>query len=79
MAVTVVSWNINKQHAPWNVLADMNADVALLQEAGEVPAALARRVDAGPDEHWDSGVWNSQWWKGRFPHLWLFLSKLGLG
>ena len=37
----VVSWNIAHRHEPWSWLLDMDADVALLQEAGEPPAAVA--------------------------------------
>lgn len=30
---------------------------------------MADRVDTGPREHWDSHVWNSEWYEGRFPSL----------
>ena len=33
------------------------------------PADVAKRVDTGPDEHWDSSVWNSRWCEGRFKNL----------
>ena len=69
MATTVVCWNIAKRHAAWRQLVEMGADVALLQEAGEPPADVAGRVDTGPREHWDSHVWNSDWWQGRFRNL----------
>ena len=65
MMTTVVSWNIAKKHAAWRELVEMGADVALLQEAGEPPADVAGRVDTGLQEHWDSHVWNSDWWEGR--------------
>ncbi len=32
----------------------MDADVALLQEAGGYPHDVAPKVDIGPREHWDS-------------------------
>ena len=54
MAVTVVSWNIAKRKEPWRQLVQMDADVALLQEAGQVPPDVADRVDTGPKEHGDS-------------------------
>ncbi len=80
MATTVVSWNIAKRHAAWRQLVEMGADVALLQEAGEPPKEVAGRVDIGPREHWDSHVWNSEWWKGRgWPDLydrWAMVVKL---
>ena len=69
MTTTVVSWNIARKHMPWRELVEMGADIALLQEAGMPPADVADRVDAGPREHWDSHVWNSEWWKGRWPNL----------
>ncbi len=62
---TVVSWNIAKRHAAWRELVEMGADVALLQEAGMPPADVVGKVDTGPREHWDSHVWNSEWWTGR--------------
>ena len=65
MTTTVVCWNIAKKHAAWRELVEMGADVALLQEAGNPPADVAGRVDTGPREHWDSHVWNSDWWKDR--------------
>lgn len=69
MAIQVVSWNVAKRHAPWRELVAMDADVALLQEAGNYPADVADRVDTGPPESWDSHRWNSDWWQGRFPRL----------
>ena len=65
MTTTVVSWNIARKHAAWRELVEMGADAALLQEAGNPPADVADRVDTGPREHWDSHVWNSDWWEGR--------------
>ena len=79
MVTTVVSWNIAKSHQPWRQLVEMDADVALLQEAGSVPPDVAGRVDTGPLEHWDSHVWNSRWYEGRFRSLfdrWPMVVKL---
>ena len=69
MSTTVVSWNIARRHEPWRQLVEMGADVALLQEAGNPPADVAETVDTGSPEHWDSHVWNSDWWEGRLPDL----------
>ena len=69
MTTTVVSWNINKRQEPWRQLVAMGADVALPQEAGMPPADVAVGVDTGPAEHWNSHVWNSRWWEGRFRNL----------
>lgn len=41
----VVSWNIAHRHEPWSWLLDMDADIALLQEAGEPPPAVAGRIE----------------------------------
>lgn len=78
MAITVVNWNIATRHAAWRELIQMDADVALLQEARPPPddvvkqlgAALPRGenvglLDIGPREAWDSHSWNSDWWHGR--------------
>ena len=79
MATRVVSWNIAKRWEPWRQLVDMDADVALLQEAGTPPPDVSGSVDTGPVEHWDSHVWNSRWWEGRFKNLydrWPMVVKL---
>ena len=67
--IKVVSWNIATRREPWRQLVNMEADVALLQEAGSVPSDVADMVDTGPAEHWDSHVWNSRWFEGRFSSL----------
>ena len=69
MATTVVSWNIDKRGEPWRQLLDMDADVALLQEADLPPDDVAPEVDTGPREHWDSHRWNSRWHEDRFDRL----------
>ena len=78
MVVTVLSWNICKRREPWRQLLQMEADVALLQEASPPPddvmqlrdatlppAERASVLDVGPQEAWDSHSWNSDWWRGR--------------
>ena len=73
-----MSWNIAKRHEPWRQLLQMDADVALLQEASPPPddvvqlwdatlppAEGASPLDIGPREAWDSHSWNSAWWRGR--------------
>ena len=61
--IKVVSWNIAKKHQPWRELIGMDADVALLQEAGEPPSDVMDKVEVGPQEHWDSHLWNSNWYR----------------
>ena len=81
MAVTVVSWNIARSHEPWRQLLQMDADVALLQEAAPPPDDVARLQDAalppaegtgpldiGPREAWDSHSWNSDCCAGAGAH-----------
>ena len=41
----IVSWNIAHRHEPWYCLLDMDADIALLQEAGEPPPEVAGRIE----------------------------------
>ena len=54
--IRVVSWNIAKREAPWNVLEEMarggEADVALLQEAWTPPPDSAHPVPYGSEEFW---------------------------
>ncbi len=69
MATKIVCWNIGKRRKPWKQLVKMDADVALLQEAGKVPNGVAGRVQTGNAEHWDPHVWNSRWYEGRFKRL----------
>ena len=72
MTVTVVSWNIAKMREPWRQLLQIEADVALLQEATPLPDDVVRLrdgmippseragpLDIGPREAWDSHSWNS--------------------
>ena len=73
---------IARSHEPWRQLLQMDADVALLQEAAPPPDDVARLQDAalppaegtgpldiGPREAWDSHSWNSDWWRGRWSAL----------
>ena len=69
MVTKVVNWNVSKRQEPWRQLLKMDADVALLQEAGEPPADVADRLGVGTKEHWDSHCWNSRWYEGRFKNL----------
>ena len=69
MATKIVCWNIAKHREPWKQLVEMDADVALLQEAGNVPSGVADKVQTGSVEHWDSHIWNSRWYEGRFKKL----------
>ena len=48
MTVKVISWNIDGRVAPWHYMIATDADVALLQEAGEPPQDLAKPIDVDP-------------------------------
>lgn len=50
-----VSWNVNQRRAPWHVLADIDADVALLQEASTPPQDVASRFDVGSEPWFTEG------------------------
>ena len=76
--VKILSWNIARRAEPWRRLLDMDADVALLQEAAPPPDGVVQLRDAalppaegvgpldiGPRESWDSHSWNSGWWRER--------------
>ena len=80
--IKVISWNIDTRREPWRQLVQMDADVALLQEARPPPDGIALLRDAGlpsakdagpleigPREAWDSHSWNSDWWRGRWKAL----------
>lgn len=67
MTLTVVSWNIAKTDASWRQLLEMDADLALLQEATPPPDDVTQRLqprsgllDIGPREAWDSHSWNTK-------------------
>ena len=69
MATKIVSWNIAARQKPWRQLLEMDADVTLLQEAGDPPPDVAERLGLGERDHWDSHSWNSRWYESRFPNL----------
>ena len=64
----IISWNIARRREPWRHLLDMDADIALLQEAAEPPPEIAARVaidpapwrlvgaDANPTRSWRTAI-----------------------
>lgn len=50
----ILSWDINQQRAPWQVLVDSDADVALLQEAKPPPQELATRLEVTHSDPWET-------------------------
>ena len=70
MSLRLVCWNIAKRERPWHELTSMpDVDLALLQETGKPPSNLVERGWIGPREHYDSHVWNSDWYEGRWKRL----------
>ena len=57
----ILSWNIAHRHEPWRWLLDTDADLALLQEAGEPPSDVAERICA------DSAPWRTPGAEGGRP------------
>ena len=66
--IRIVSWNIARRTKPWYELLDMDADIALLQEAAEPPAKVRNRItvdsepwttageDSGRTRRWRTAV-----------------------
>ena len=50
--IRVVCWNIASMHEPWRELVEMDADIALLQEVGTIPADVIDRVELSPNTPW---------------------------
>ncbi|MCY7306985.1 MAG: hypothetical protein LH632_12725 [Rhodoferax sp.] len=57
----IISWNIRHRTDIWQSVVDLNADVALLQEACEPPMELASRLDHEPDPWCTEGTAKRQW------------------
>lgn len=55
--IKVVCWNMHYRRASWRALAQMGADVALLQEPSRPPPDVASTVDIEPPDHWK--FWDS--------------------
>ena len=58
LSINVVSWNVGKRDKPWRELLTMDADVALLQEAGSPPPDIPDQVKAGPAAHFGDGLFD---------------------
>jgi hypothetical protein len=60
--VKIITWNIARRKEAWRHLLDVDADVALFQEAAEPPADVARRLEVDPAP-WRTGgeAMNRRW------------------
>lgn len=77
--IKLVSWNIAKRRNAWRELCELDADVALLQEAGDVPSDVSGTVDDGPLASWDPQVWNADYgdrWSTGLSERWCKIVKL---
>ena len=54
MAIRIVSWNVRKLDEPWRILAGMDVDVVLAQEARKPPPDVADRIRV-PETLWRIG------------------------
>ena len=63
MTLKILSWNIAGMIEPWRVLADMDADVALLQEAGWPPADVTDRIQVDPAPWGTAGLDGARSWR----------------
>ena len=58
--IKVVSWNIDKRKKSWQDLVTMGADVALIQEARNVPEELSGQVNVGGAWTWERKLCDSR-------------------
>ncbi len=72
--IKVVCWNMNYRRAAWRTLAQMGADVALLQEPCGVPPEVADPVEIEPRDHWK--FWDSCLSEAGRPHRRPRIAKL---
>lgn len=61
--VKVISWNIARRDEAWRSLLNADADIALLQEAAEPPADVARRLDVNPAPWRTAGAGVNRPWR----------------
>jgi endonuclease/exonuclease/phosphatase family metal-dependent hydrolase len=59
--VKLISWNINQRLEPWHILLESGADIALLQEASQPPAAATAGVDVSPGPWRTAGTARRPW------------------
>ena len=70
--IKVVNWNIARRREPLRQLAEMDADVALLQEVGAGMAVdLPPGLETGERGHWDTRLWSAD-----SPNRWPMIVKM---
>ena len=65
----IISWNIAGRLAPWHSLLEMDADIALLQEAGQPPCDVAARIEVDPSPWHTAGASLTRQWKAAIVRL----------
>lgn len=61
--VKLIAWNIARRDEAWRQLLDSGADIALLQEATEPPADVARRMEVDPSPWRTAGAGVHRPWR----------------
>lgn len=61
--VKIIAWNIARCAEAWRCLLDTDSDIALLQEAAEPPADVARRLDVDPAPWRTAGAGLNRPWR----------------
>lgn len=61
--VKMIAWNIARRDEAWRYLLETDADIALLTEAAEPPADVARRLDVDPAPWRTAGAGVNRPWR----------------
>jgi len=59
----IITWNIARREDAWRALLDIDADIALLQEAIEPPSDIAGHLDIDPATWRTSGAGKNRPWR----------------
>lgn len=65
----MIAWNIARREEAWRCLLDTDADIALIQEATEPPADVARRLDVDPTPWRTAGAGLNRPWRAAVVRL----------
>lgn len=57
----IISWNMANRPKCWRVVAEMDADVALLQEACASPSTLPPQINIDHERPWKTGAGRRNW------------------
>jgi len=65
----LITWNIGGREAAWRHLLDIDADMALLQEATEPPIEVAKNIEADPATWLTTGAGKHRPWRAALVNL----------